>query len=233
VLLPLLVALAAFAPGAAVAQVAPPLLEKRVASNALQLAHLLGPDAETAALAVRGFEEALSRDFAADPEHAEFESRHPGFTTAIVSAARTAFADHYRAVMPARHRRYARFFETRFTSDEIDTLVQFYSGPTGRKAIAEMFRAADASMKRGAGVEETRGDVERASPPFNARDKATLARMAKTSAFAKLATAMPAYAQLTLAIRTEPDPTLEPMLRKAVMAATEAFGEAERKAAAR
>ncbi|MFC7536303.1 DUF2059 domain-containing protein [Sphingomonas sp. GCM10030256] len=207
-----------------------------VSAKAVALSRLLNPEDKMAALVVHALDTGFHTALLADTAEAKVFDQHPGLAEAILSAARPVISAHVSKSSPRMLRRFAGFYAGRFTSDELDTLIAFYSSPTGVKMIEGMYSGVNLSILANKLNDDpeaklatsdvsaiTRSTVQRIFPVFNDSDKAALLTFARKPVYPKLQRAIPAFHKLVAEVANEPDPELDSAMKATVKKAVKEF----------
>jgi hypothetical protein len=198
-------------------------------ANALALSEVLVPRDKVVEMTVNALEFGFNAELERDQETAELFAEYPGLDRAILDAIRPVILKHVLADLPMLVRSTAQFYAERFSSAEIDGLVEFYGSPTGSKLIAGMFLGADFGMLMD-GIDDsgqsnyTAGDVagftmaslRRIFPIFDDSDKAYMEKFEKTALFGKLKAALPDYLELAASAMNEPTPEMDSEMEEVI-----------------
>jgi Uncharacterized protein conserved in bacteria (DUF2059) len=223
------VAIAAPAP-----QVPPVLASKPVPDNAMRLSALLNPADKTLEVAMKAFETGITSAMKKSPDDAALFDRNPGVLQAITDASRPIVRRHLLEIIPVHQRRYAEFYAQKFSSEEIDQLIAFYSGPTGRKVIAAIYSGVDLNALAGKmdangnlaakDVQEAHAAAAKSVPDLlDADDWKAVFMFSATPAHAKLVSVGPEFNQLVAELENEPDPALNAEVDAAVKQAVKNY----------
>ncbi len=202
------------------------------AENALRLSRLLNPADRLVDVAMRGFEIGINAALKKSPDDAKLFDENPGLLDAIVEAGKPIVRKHVEASVPAHQQKFADFYAQRFSAEEIQQLIGFYSTPTGKKVIAGMYNGADLGnfaeaiaqkpdqpVTPDAIREFTRSAGAKLLPAFEPDDWKALFMFAATPAYATLKSIAPEFRQLTADLANDEDPAMDAELDKAVAAA--------------
>ena len=203
-----------------------------VRDDALRLSKLLNPSDKLIDVAMRGFEVGIDAALKKNPDDAKVFDENPGLLQAIVEAGKPIVRRHVEAAVPAHQQKFADFYSSKFSPDEIQQLAAFYSTPTGAKVIAGMYDGAeignlaeaiaqkpDRPLTPEAVREYTSSAGAKLLPGFDADDWKALFMFAATPAYAKLKSVSPEFRQLTADIANQEDPAMDAELDEAVQAA--------------
>ena len=210
--------------------------EAAVPAGAMQLARLLNPRDKLVEVSVRALEFGFIAQIENSPDDAAVFKQYPGLDRAILDAVRPIVSKHVAADYPMIVRRSAEFYARRFSSSEIDELIDFYGSSTGNKLIQGMYAGADFG-KLMDGLTDTgeaqftgdhvqdfaRSTVTRISPIFDKSDHAYLATFGKTPLYAKLKAALPGFQQLMAEIANAPTPEMDAEIQQAIESTLERF----------
>jgi hypothetical protein len=228
---------------ATVASAAPPpktpadnaVAPSRIPEAALRLSRILNPADKIIELGMKGFDAGVNAELKKKPEDAAVYDRNPGLLDAILASGRPVMRSHIVAGIPAQQQRFAQFYAEKFTPDEIDQLIAFYSTPTGTKVVEAMYAGGDFSevidaMDKGSGamnaaaVEKMNSSAAAQLPyKFDADDWKAMFAFAATPAHAKLEKIAPEFNQLVADVGNAPDPTLESDMNSAIESAVKAY----------
>lgn len=156
--------------------------------------NIIGDDkSDEAALAL------IDQFVAASPELTALEKEMPGFMLALGREILPIANRSMRERLPELHRRQAGFYAANFTTAELDTLIQFYSSPTGTKLISvlmakikptamieEAGKSEDFKFGEQAALKDIRATVPEVMRSMTDEDQAALMRFARSSAAPKL-----------------------------------------------
>lgn len=131
--------------------------------------------------------------------------------------------------MPGHQQKFAEFYARKFSPDELQQLIDFYSTPTGNKVISGMYSGADlgkmadaAAEKGGSAVtaeairDYTNSTGVKLLPGFDADDWKAFFIFAATPGYAKLKSVGPEFQQLTADLANQGDAAMDAELDKAV-----------------
>jgi len=225
---------------ATLANAAPPAGSVAVAPSAipdaaLRLSRILNPADKIVELGMKGFDAGVNAELKKKPEDAAVYDRNPGLLDAILASGRPVMRSHIMAGIPVQQQRFAQFYAAKFTPDEIDQLIAFYSTPTGTKVVDAMYVGGDFSdvidaMDKGSGamsaaaVEKMNSSAAAQLPDkFDADDWKAMFAFAATPAHAKLERIAPEFNQLVAEVGNAPDPTLESEMNAAIESAVKAY----------
>jgi len=185
---------------------------------------------------MKAFQAGMEGELRKDPDTAAVYARNPGLLDAIAEAGRPIVRKHFAAVVPMQQRRYAEFYAAKFSTEEIDQLIFFYSSPTGTKVIAAMYAGANLGQLFEKAVARKDGNLtakdvselnssatEQLPEKFDAEDWKAMFVFTSTPAYAKLLKVAPEFNQLVADVQNEPDPAMDTELDKAVEAAVGAY----------
>jgi len=219
------------APKSGVSAVAP----SHVPEAAERLSRLLNPADKIVELGMKGFDAGVDAELKKKPEDAAVYDKNPGLLDAILVAGRPVRRKHIVAGIPAQQQRFAQFYAEKFSPEEVDQLIAFYSTPTGSKVIDAMYAGGDFSevidaMDKGSGSMKA-ADVEKVNTSaaaqlpykFDADDWKAMFAFAATPAHAKLERIAPEFNQLVADVGNAPDPTLEGEMNTAIETAVKAY----------
>lgn len=228
------------APAAAASGPSQPTKNAVVREDALELAQLLNPPGSLMAIAALTFDQAFDKGLGSGEEIEKLEKDHPGMVAELRRVTKEATLADLKADMPAIHRRYARFFASSFTPDELAELTAFYRSPTGVKIIEAKFANIDTSdmVNRIADDPEakmTADDVEAINDGavagvwkgMSASDIVALMSFGTRPVAKKLKSAAPQIAQIEAEIANEPDPELDAAIDDAMAKIFERYGVGE------
>lgn len=134
-----LAALSLATPSAAqtvVATTGAPTIAPAAHDNAVRLATVVLPRAETVAVRVPRFEAIFAEDLKDDARMVALEKTHPGITKAVAAAARDEAAKAYGTAIDLLQADVAKLYRDKFTAPEQATLIAFFSSPTGQAMVA-------------------------------------------------------------------------------------------------
>jgi len=198
-----------------------------VPGNAMRLSQLANPTDKILELGLKAFQAGFDGELKKSPEDAAFFAKNPGLQEAIWEASRPLVRTHLLASIPSQQRRYAEFYTSKFSTDEIDQLVSFYSSPTGTKVIRAMYAGVDlgklAELSSPGGkvsarqVEELKSSsMSGLADEFDADDWRSIFTFMSAPVHAKLLKLAPEFNQLVADIGNEPTPELDAALDKVV-----------------
>lgn len=160
---------------------------------------------------------------------AEMETKNPGITLALARELLPIIDRSSRERLPELHRRQAALYAANFTAAELDTLIAFYSSPTGAKLIASMQASikpkaiiAEASQsedfKFGAqsALKDIRATIPDIMKTMDASDKAALIRFAQSGVAPKMRALSPKTQQLAIDWMNEEAPWEGAEMEKAI-----------------
>jgi len=234
----LLGAPAAEAQVAAQAKFATQTSAKPVPGNALALSSLLNPRDKMLEVGMKAFQTGIDSALKKSPEDAAIYDENPGLLDAVIAAGQPVMRRHMEATIPVQQRRFAQFYAEKFSPDEIDQLIAFYSTRTGTKVIAAMYSGIDleklaAAMDDKGNVTLTANQVRDASgaaashatDDFDAEDWRAVFTFLGTPVHLKLARLAPEFNQVVADVGNEPDPELDAEIEKAVGDAVKTYLE--------
>ena len=219
--------LAAAQTAAPPAQPAPPpanVSEAPARADGMVLAGIVNPEGPMIDMLVRNFESVLRSGVKENEDYQALELEHPGLSEALVQAMTKAMKADAIADFPRQRQRYARFFASQFTPDEVSQLIHFYSSAAGQRLVMAKYAKLDAAPFASNPEVPVSADQIRAanrnaansiSTDMSEADRAALIAFAKTPVFAKLTKARMAMEQLEAEIANEPDPELDAALEAA------------------
>ncbi len=184
----LLLAAAAVAPSAALAQSAPITATADPTRRALgyELAKLLNPEAPVMAALEAAFGDSLPEMLLADPEMKEMEARYPGIVKAMADAMRPILLRYLRESMPELWDRMAVVY-SELSEADLRAVIGFYRTPTGTRIIELM--TSDAQL--GPMLQELMADEDDTT---TGQELSAAARQAATAAVGKMTQAQIAEA---------------------------------------
>lgn len=208
-----------------------------VREDALELAQLLNPPGPLIAIATRTFDQAFDKGLGSGEEIEKLEKEHPGMVAELRRVTREATLADLKADMPAIHRRYARFYASSFTPEELAELTAFYRSPTGAKIIEAKFASIDTSdmvnrLSDNPDAKMTAGDVTAINEGaatgvwkgLAADDIVKLMAFGMRPVAQKLKNVAPQIAQIEAEIANEPDPELDAAIDDAMAKVFERYG---------
>jgi len=240
-ILPLACALVAMpalgAPAASVqASAAPAAAQAAIPDNAMRLSMLLNPADKALDIGMRGFRTGIDLALKRNPDDASVYDQNPGLLQAIIDASGPVLRKHLIATIPVAQTRYAAFYAEKFSAQEIDELIAFYSTPTGAKVIDAMYAGIDlAKLSEGVdkegnlhltpeAVAEANSELEAKLPDkFDADDWKEIFMFGATPTHAKLMRVIPEFNQLAARLQNEPDPALDAELNETVTATVKTY----------
>lgn len=207
-----------------------------VPDNAMRLSQLANPAEHILEIGLKAFEAGMSAELKNNPEDAAFFAANPGLLGEITKVGRLIVRRHFLAAIPGQQRRYAQFYAAKFSPEEIDQLISFYSSPTGAKVVRAMFAGVDLK-KLSEGVspegkpmvtasqilESKRSSMSGLLDEFDADDWKSLFTFMSEPVHAKLLKVVPEFNQLVADMANEPTPELDAELEKAVQKTTAAY----------
>ena len=225
------------APAAASKDAVPTAKAASGSKTALRLSELLNPPDQLEGIALRGFETGFDAALKSNPDDAALFTDNPGLREAIFEAARPIFRKYVAAQIPAKEQKFADFYARKFTPQDMEELLAFYSSPTGTKVIAQTYAnldlnkiAEDALATNGEGKmngedvgEITTSAAAKVLPGLDADDFKALFIFSGTPAFEKLRAAMPEFQQLTAELANETDPATDAEVQAAVEGAVKKY----------
>jgi hypothetical protein len=215
----------------------PPVGEaKAVPDNALRLAALLNPAEKTLEVAMRAFDTGVDAALKKSPDDAAVFDRNPGLLEAVMDAERPLMRKHLLEVIPGHQRRYAEFYARKFTPEEIDQLIAFYSGPTGQKVIAALYAGVDLGKLTdkldskgnlaltGKDIQDVHAAaVSRVPDLLDADDWKAVFMFSATPVHSKLVGIGPEFNQLVAELENEPDPAFDARIEAVVQQAVKTY----------
>jgi hypothetical protein len=214
----------------------PELVQSAVSANALHLSNLLNPTDKLLEVGMKGFETGFDNAVKGKPDDAAFFQKYPGLREVLMAAAEPVVRKHLAARIPVKQRRFAQFYDGKFSPEEIDQLVTFYSSPTGHKVIEAMYSGTNLDQLTKTIAQQGDkpltakdvGELNRAATAhlpdsFDADDWKAIFMFSVTPAHAKLIQIVPEFNQLLAEIENEPDPAMEAEVAGAIKNATIAF----------
>jgi len=202
----------------------------------MRLSQLANPAEHILEIGLKAFEAGMSAELKNNPEDAAFFAANPGLLGEITKVGRLIVRRHFLAAIPGQQRRYAQFYAAKFSPEEIDQLISFYSSPTGAKVVRAMFAGVDLK-KLSEGVspegkpmvtasqilESKRSSMSGLLDEFDADDWKSLFTFMSEPVHAKLLKVVPEFNQLVADMANEPTPELDAELEKAVQKTTAAY----------
>lgn len=222
--------LALAAPAVAQQPPAASTVSPAVSERAFKLAELLNSDA----IIIGNTSDAEALDmlrqlWGSREELVEMEKSTPGITLAFARELLPIVDRSSRERLPELHRRQAALYATNFTAAELDTLIAFYSSPTGTKLIAAMQAAikpkaiiAEASKSEDFkfGAQSVLTDIRATVPDImktmDASDKAALTQFAQSGVAPKMRALSPKTQQLAIDWMNEETPWEGAEMEKAI-----------------
>lgn len=207
-----------------------------ISDSAHRLSLLLNPSDKLLDIAMRGFEVGINTALKNNPDDAAVYNQNPGLLDIIVAAGKPIVRKHVHAAIPAHQQKFAEFYARKFSAEEIEQLIAFYSTPTGSKVIAGIYAGADlGSIAEAVGdkgdrpltAEAVRNFTSSAGaqllPGLDSDDWKALFMFASSPVYVKLKNSAPELHQLAVDIANEPDPAMDAELSKAVEAAVQKY----------
>jgi hypothetical protein len=218
------------------APVTAPAPATAVRPDAMELIGVLNPEGPMVDMVVRTFTDSMRSVVETNEDYQQLDQDYPGISRAIVDAMAQAMRADLIADLPVNRRRYARFYEERFTPGEIAELIRFYSSSAGQRLIAAKFAKLDAKplMEEFAENPESQvsqqhiRDMNRAATSsiigeMSAGDRNALLVFARTPVFVKVTAARGPMEELETQIANEPDPALDKALEEAANSVIQRF----------
>ena len=218
------------------APAAPSVATKPIPDNASRLSALLNPADRMVQVGMKAFDAGVDSALKKSPEDAAVYTQNPGLLEAVLDAGRPVMRKHLETAIPTQQRRFAEFYAQKFSAEEIDQLISFYSTPTGAKVVAAIYEGLDLAklaegMDREGHLTLTSSQVHDANTSavshlpdaFNAEDWEAVLVFSVTPVHAKLTRLAPEFNQLVADIGNEPDPALDAEIDKAVEIAVKAY----------
>lgn len=216
-----------------------------VPDNALKLSRLVNPEDRIFKVGMAGFQLGIDAELKRSPESAAVYDKNPGLLEAVVDAGRPVMRKHLVAVIPEQQRRFAQFYAAKFSPEEIDQLIGFYSSPTGMKVLEAMYdgidlgaivqaSAKDASKTLSADDVGKLNAAATAGLPdkFDAEDWKALFIFSAAPVHAKLVRLTPEFNQLVADVENENDAALDEDMTAAIRSAVAVyFAKGEKKPA--
>lgn len=207
-----------------------------VPQNALKLSRLVNPEDRILQAGMKGFQLGIDAELKRSPENAAIYDRNPGLLEAVIDAGRPVMHKHLLSVIPEQQRRFAQFYAAKFSPEEIDQLIGFYSSPTGAKVLDAMYAGVDiGALVQALAKDENKGftakdvgrvnDAAMAGLPdtFDAEDWKTMFTFGAMPVHAKLMRLTPEFNQLVADVENENDASLNSDMNAAIQAAVAAY----------
>ena len=207
-----------------------------IPDNASRLSAILNPMDKMLQVGMKAFDAGVDSALTKNPEDAAVYTQNPGLLETVLDAGRPVMRKHLETTIPTQQRRFAQFYAQKFSADEIDQLISFYSTPTGAKVVAAIYEGLDLAklaegMDKKGNLTLTSNQVHDANTSavshlpdaFNAEDWKAVLVFSVTPVHAKLNRLAPEFNQLVADIGNEPDPALDAEIDKAVETAVKAY----------
>ena len=204
-------------------------------ADAVALAELVSPHDLFVAQVVQGARGALLGTGPANPDLMATEKLYPGVLEALWKAAEPEFRSYAEALLPAHRASLAGVYQARLTPAEIAAIHVFYSSPTGKKLVREIYTAdlqpvisevaawSEADISAEAYAKAERIVIGDAAKAMTSDDAPALSLLTRTVSLAKMRDLGTEVRKVSLELINKPDPAFEARITKISEAVFERF----------
>lgn len=208
----------------------------------LRLAHAIYSEQEQVGIAVRLVDIQLGPMFRNNEDFQVLETKHPGFTDAVLEQFKVALARYTKESLPGYYDRIATLLASHLRADEIDDLAAFYRTPTGQKllrgvaenvtvdaVLAEVAADPDKPTSLSAVAADHKAMAEAAKKLVDKSDEPALIALAKKPYFGRVQAIIPEMRKLERDFMNEPAPEFEKDIERIVTDTLARFEAGEKK----
>ena len=207
----------------------------------LRLAQTLYTEQAQVDMALRLVDTQLGPMFRSNDDFKAVESKHPGYTDAVLAQFKVVIARYTRESLPDYYDRVATLIASHLNAAEIDDLTAFYRAPTGQKllrgvsenmtvesVLAEVEADPDRATSLSAVTKDHKTAAEAAAKLVDKSDEAALIAFAQKPYFARAQAIIPKMRKLEQDFMNEPAPKFEEDVARIVTETLDRF-EAQEK----